>query len=153
MQLLGVDTWDEVVNLFQHDIRYAGHGGWLEVLRLIERGDSVYILADYSMWSGLYGAQKLFAGQLVEQNGQLLLQGLESEGFKGQTLSLDAALHNGGKYYWVERNQGPNGLIDANRMYYRLRFDWDQVDKDAVVGDTIGLAGNLGPPMMLSGMP
>ena len=87
MNYMGVDTWEEVLAMFEDGGQYAGAWGWLEVLRQAELEDTV------SFW--YYSAdayQTDMVGVFTEKDGDLVFQfegGGEIPGIQLAAIGMD----------------------------------------------------------------
>lgn len=75
MELYGVDTWIDVLALFQEGGLYAGKWGWLETLRQAEIGDKIIIEWQDGNMPEQYNGTNAVLSVTFDKNGKLVFEG------------------------------------------------------------------------------
>ena len=165
MGIYGVETWEEVLALFEQDGAFEGRWGWLGVLQRAHIGSAVEVLGfaeatyaylgDHAYWAG-------WGGYFTESpDGQILLQTLEG-GFLGWGPMHDQArgeLHSanepgsyGAGYRLHLGLGGPSGLgvedrgvFWSNKIYPVTKVNTSGVDWVGVGLDLGSIAADFLP--------
>jgi len=144
MQFLGLDpeenTWKDVLAFFEEGGQLEGRWGWLHVLRRANVGDKLEIFGDEAL---------LFEGRFdVTDYGSLVLRGTfyggkeDWEGYETIIRHEDAARWGSATHYRGYFTFGIGGTLEIVRPTSKrtsLRYDFDRVDKAAVLRDVGGI--------------
>jgi RHS repeat-associated protein len=145
MQHFGVETWEEVLAVFEEGGELAGQWGWLKVLRDADFGATIEFLSD-NLKPGavlLYFtfAERVFeecAGGICPISNTLVRQAtafnLWAYGHSGWSPGADGPVHH--RY---SRSQ----MWIADRKYPVSRINWDKADRTGAVVDVIGIGGDV----------
>jgi len=121
MKYLGVDTWEEVLAMFEKGDIYEGQWGWLEVLHTAEVGDNVYFVKGQE--STDLGANAVaFEGTFVQMNDQLMFINQEGDPVNPATLTQQLE-HEGyvvtrpGAGRYGPENELPVRYLERRRQY------------------------------------
>jgi hypothetical protein len=147
MDFLDVDTWEEVLAFFEEGGELEGRWGWLYILRQANVGDKLEIYGEWDEGRGDYPL--LFEGRFaITDYGSLVLRGTfyggkeDWEGYETGIRHEDAARWGSAYKYRGYFKKGPVYFIDGvfpGEKHNSLRYDFDQVDKVAVLRDVGGI--------------
>ncbi|MGB9873271.1 MAG: hypothetical protein ACPLYD_16640, partial [Anaerolineae bacterium] len=145
----GVETWEEVLALFEKGGTLEGRWGWLETLRWARLGDEILFFGNYDgLWPSADAL--LFQGTLVDREGQLYIRS------KDAYIPASKAAWLGDAYgvarLYSNEHMVYLGTLYAQQKYYHLKFnpgmvDWvgAGLDLGGIIADTVslGTAGKL----------
>ncbi|HEY53273.1 MAG TPA: RHS repeat-associated core domain-containing protein [Caldilineae bacterium] len=149
MAYLDVNSWEEVLAMFEEGGIYEGQWGWLETLHTAEVGDNVYFMTNQE----LENSSVTFKGSFVRRNDKLMFINQEGDPVNPASL-LQNEQHAGylvtrpGAGHYGPERELPYRYLDRYRQYKHLHVHLHGDLAHPIVlwhyADTFGVAMSTG---------